>query len=226
MRRDKQFCGINVIAYYSSEIFKKSGFKIEAALCASLGFGAVNWIFAFPAVLTIDKIGRRRLLLLTFPVMAFFLVATGLAFLIPREWSNQQVRIGVIAAGIYLYTVVYSVGPGPVPFTYSAESYPTRVRAYGMSLATATTWAFNFILSFTWPSLLETFTPTGAFCYYGAWNVVGACAVLLLVRETKELSLEQLDQVFAVPTRVFVRGAFGRLGKRLAGRKGKRKGVE
>lgn len=56
-------------------------------------------------------------------------------------------RVACIALGIYLFGIVYSPGEGPVPFTYSAEAYPLYVRAYGMSLATATTWFFNFVLS-------------------------------------------------------------------------------
>ena len=64
-----------------------------------------------------------------------------------------------------------------------------------MSLATATTWFFNFVLSVTWPSLLQAFRPQGAFGWYAAWNVVGFVAVLLFLPETKEKTLEELDAV-------------------------------
>lgn len=66
-----------------------------------------------------------------------------------------------------------------------------------MSLATATTWFFNFVLSITYPSLQTAFTPTGAFGWYAGWNIVGFVAVLLFLPETKGLSLEELDQVFS-----------------------------
>lgn len=69
--------------------------------------------------------------------------------------------------------MVYSPGEGPVPFTYSAEAYPLYIRPIGMSLATATTWFFNFILSVTWPSLLQAFSPQGAFGWYAGWNIIG-----------------------------------------------------
>jgi hypothetical protein len=64
----QQFCGVNAIAYYSTEIFIQGGFSPQAALAASLGFGVVNWLFALPGMYTIDTFGRRNLLLTTFPV--------------------------------------------------------------------------------------------------------------------------------------------------------------
>ena len=74
----QQMCGINIIAFYSSTIFKGSGFNDFQALLASFGFGLINFIFAFPAIWTIDTFGRRALLLFTFPNMAWSLLAAGL----------------------------------------------------------------------------------------------------------------------------------------------------
>jgi hypothetical protein len=108
----------------------------------------------------------------------------------------------MIALGIYLFAIVYSPGAGPVPFTYSAEAYPLYVRSLGMSLATATTWLFNFTLAVTWPSMQRKFSTTGAFSWYAAWNIVGFFLTLLFVPETKGKTLEELDNVFSVPTRV------------------------
>lgn len=133
--------------------------------------------------------------------MSFFMFFTGFSFFIPDE-TKHTARIACIALGIYLFGVVYSPGEGPVPFTYSAEAYPLYVRAYGMSLATATTWFFNFILSITWPSLQTAFTTQGAFAWYGTWNIIGFVLVLLFLPETKGKTLEELDQVFSVPTRL------------------------
>ena len=132
----QQFCGVNVIAYYSSNIFSQSGFNPIQSLLASFGFGLINWLFAFPAVYTIDTFGRRNLLLTTFPLMALFLLMTGFAFWIPAE----KARLAVVALGIYLFGMAYSPGEGPVPFTYSAEAYPLPVRDIGMSLATSVLW--------------------------------------------------------------------------------------
>ncbi|KAF8317882.1 hypothetical protein DL93DRAFT_2165313 [Clavulina sp. PMI_390] len=192
----QQFCGVNVIAYYSSTIFQQGGFSVTSALLGSWGFGAVNFLFAIPAIYTIDTFGRRNLLLTTFPAMAVCLVITGAAFHIHAEHA----RIGVVCLGIYLYGCFYSPGEGPVPFTYSAEAFPLYIREVGMSWATAVCWLFNFVVALTFPRLLSAFTPMGAFFWYAAWNIVGFFLILLFVPETKSLSLEELDQVFNVPT--------------------------
>lgn len=192
----QQFCGVNVIVYFSSEIFREAGYSEVSALAASLGFGVINWLFALPAFYTIDTYGRRNLLLTTFPFMALFMFFTGFSFWIPEE---SPAHIGCIAVGIYLFGMVYSPGEGPVPFTYSAEAYPLYIRPIGMSLATATTWFFNSVLAVTWPSMLTAFRPQGAFSWYAAWNIISFFLVLFLVPETKEKTLEELDAVFDVP---------------------------
>ncbi|KAF4265820.1 hypothetical protein KXV68_003707 [Aspergillus fumigatus] len=195
----QQLCGVNVIAYYSSEIFIKVT-SARNALATSFGWGVVNWLFAIPAVYTIDTFGRRNLLLTTFPLMALAWFFTGFSFYIPASEHNNA-QLACVALGLYLFGVVYSVGEGPVPFTYSAEAYPLYVRSYGMALATATTWLFNFLLAITWPSLHDSFKDQGAFCWYAAWNLIGFVLVLLFMPETKGKTLEELDQVFSVPTR-------------------------
>ncbi|KAI1906475.1 hypothetical protein LOZ61_006660 [Ophidiomyces ophidiicola] len=202
----QQFCGVNVIAYYSSEVFLDAGFSQISALSASLGFGMINWLFAIPAIYTIDTFGRRNLLLVTVPLMGVFLLLTGFSFWIPAD-TLPGARVGCVALGMYLFGVVYSPGQGPVPFTYSAEAYPLYVRAYGMALATATTWFFNWLLAITWPSLLRAFSPQGAFGWYAAWNMVGFVLILLFLPETKGKTLEELDQVFSVPTHLHAKWA-------------------
>ncbi|KAJ5137115.1 hypothetical protein N7448_005669 [Penicillium atrosanguineum] len=199
----QQFCGVNVIAYYSSEIFLEANFSPASALAASFGWGVINWLFAIPAIYTIDTFGRRNLLLSTFPLMSLAMFFTGFSFWIPE--TLHAARTGCIALGIYLFGVVYSPGEGPVPFTYSAEAYPLYVRSYGMALATATTWFFNFVLGVTWPSLRNAFTAQGGFAWYAGWNIIGWWLVLLFMPETKNKTLEELDQVFSVPTRFHAR---------------------
>lgn len=194
----QQFCGINVIAYYSSTIFKNTGFSTRDSLIASWGFGMLNWVFAVPAFFMIDRFGRRTLLLFSFPLMAGFLLMAGFAFWIPEH--ERGARVGVISLGIYLFTIVYSSSEGPVPFTYSAECASLKVRDVTMSTATAVCWFFNFVLSLTWPSLLKAFKPQGAFGWYAAWNMIGFFLVLWLLPETKGLTLEELDRVFDVTT--------------------------
>jgi MFS family permease len=103
----QQFSGINAIAFYSSTIFSEAGYSTRACLLASLGYGLVTFVFAFPAIWTMDTFGRRNLLLFTFPNMAWCLLAAGCCFLIPAESSA---RVPLIAFFIYLFGVFY--GPG------------------------------------------------------------------------------------------------------------------
>lgn len=104
-------------------------------------------------------VGRRTLLLFTFPQMAWTLLGAGLCFLIPE--SAGLVRIGLIAFFIYLFTAFYSPGGGPIPWTYSAEVFPLAQREQGMAFAVATCMFWGSLLSITFPRLLQAFTPTG-----------------------------------------------------------------
>ncbi|KAJ0290720.1 hypothetical protein CBS470a_003764 [Colletotrichum nupharicola] len=96
----QQMCGINIIAFYSSTIFKEAGTSEFNALLASFGFGMVNFLFAWPAIWTIDTFGRRSLLLGTFPMMAWTLLAAGLCTLIP---GTGGVHLGLVALFVYLF---------------------------------------------------------------------------------------------------------------------------
>ncbi|RSH77572.1 uncharacterized protein EHS24_003132 [Apiotrichum porosum] len=195
----QQMCGINIMAFYSSTIFSEGGSTDTEALYASIGFGALNFVFALPAVFTIDTFGRRSLLLATFPNMCWTLLAGGLCFLI----EDQQIRTGLVALFVYLFTIAYSVGEGPVPFMYSAEVFPLVQREQGMSWSVAWNNAWGAVLALTFPRLLRALTPTGAFGFYAGMNAVAFVWIYLWVPETKQLTLEELDQVFSVPTAQF-----------------------
>ena len=95
------------MAFYSSTVFEQAGYSVKSSLTASMGFGLVLFFFALPAVYTMDTFGRRNLLLVTFPNMAWCLLAAGLCFLMPE---SNGARIPCIAFFIYLFTAFY--GPG------------------------------------------------------------------------------------------------------------------
>ncbi|OBW68124.1 MAG: Amidohydrolase 2 [Aureobasidium pullulans] len=194
----QQMCGINIIAFYSSSVFVKAGSSTLTALLASFGFGLVNFVFAFPAVWTIDTFGRRALLLFTFPQMAWTLLAAGLCFQIP---ADSKAHLGLISLFIFLFAAFYSPGEGPIPFTYSAEVFPLSHREVGMAWAVSTCLFWAAVLSLTWPRMEAVMGSTGAFCFYTGLNLLAFCLIFLFVPETKQRTLEELDQVFAVPTR-------------------------
>jgi len=194
----QQMCGINIIAFYSSTVFANAGASVTGALFASWGFGLINFIFAWPAVWTIDTFGRRALLLFTFPNMCWTLLAAGFCFWIPQ---SSNAHLGLIAFFIYLFDAFYSPGEGPVPFTYSAEVFPLSHREVGMSWAVATNNFWASVLSLTFPRMLRAMKPQGAFGFYAALNAVAFVMIFLWLPETKQRTLEELDYVFAVPTR-------------------------
>ncbi|KAK4698740.1 hypothetical protein P7C70_g7528, partial [Phenoliferia sp. Uapishka_3] len=221
----QQMCGINIVAFYSSTVFVEAGLSTRKALYASLGFGAINFVFAFPALFTIDTFGRRSLLLATFPNMAWSLLAVGFSFLIPDgpDGFATPAKLGCIAVFIYIFAAFYSVGEGPVPFTYAAEVFPLAQREQGMAWAVATSVAsrsfsdsiflpsrnrrclfWAAVLSMTFPTMLSALTPTGAFGAYAAFNMIAFVMIFFLLPETKLRTLEELDQVFSVPTGRFM----------------------
>ncbi|KAI0517432.1 sugar transporter-domain-containing protein [Xylaria bambusicola] len=197
----QQLCGINIIAFYSSTVFQEAGFSQFQALLASFGFGAVNWLFAFPAFWTIDTFGRRSLLLFTFPQMTWTLLAAGLSTLIPM---HNPARLGLVALFVFLFAAFYSPGEGPVPFTYSAEVFPLSHREVGMGFAVATCLGWAAVLGITFPFILGRLGTVGAFGLYAGFNVLAFFMIFFLVPETKQRTLEELDYVFAVPTSKFI----------------------
>jgi hypothetical protein len=96
----QQFCGVNIIAYYSSSIFRDAGFSESQALLTSMGTGITNFVFAVPAIYTIDTFGRRNLLLTTFPLMGLCLLWCGMSFFLPLQTDGKPTpeRLGSIAA--------------------------------------------------------------------------------------------------------------------------------
>jgi len=199
----QQMCGINIIAFYSSTIFVQAGASPTTALLASWGFGLVNFTFAWPAVWTIDTFGRRALLLFTFPNMCWTLLAAGFCFYIPE--TNHSGRLGGIAFFIYLFDAFYSPGEGPVPFTYSAEVFPLSHREVGMAFAVATNNFWASVLSISLPRMLRAFQPVGVFGFYAGMNFLAFWMIFLWLPETKQRTLEELDYVFAVPTRTHMK---------------------
>ncbi|KAJ6789163.1 hypothetical protein PWT90_03287 [Aphanocladium album] len=205
----QQMCGINIIAFYSSTIFAQSGVSAYNALWASFGFGLINFLFAWPAVWTIDTFGRRALLIFTFPNMFWTLLVAGLCFLIDKDLEHSTARIAAVATFVYLFGAFYSPGEGPVPFMYSAEVFPLSHREVGMSWAVATNNFWGAILSLTFPRMLRAMTPTGAFGFYAGMNLVALALIFCFVPETKQKSLEELDYVFGVSTRAHTKYQLG-----------------
>lgn len=185
------------MAFYSSTIFVDAGFSSSVALLVSWGFGLTMVVFAVPALYTIDRWGRRTLLLSTFPHMFWTLLATGFSF----DISDATGRLAAVALFIFIFVAFYSPGEGPCAFVYSAEVFPLSHREVGMSWAVATNNFWAAVLSLTFPRMLRAFGPTASFGFYAGLNIVALTAIFLFLPETKGKTLEELDYVFAISTR-------------------------
>lgn len=190
---------MNVIVYYSGEAFRRTKhIPAQKILLYSLGFGIINFVFALPAFYTIDTLGRRSLLLITFPFLALFQLLTAMAFVGKntdaqstgnlstgsqstgsQSTGSQSGNSGITETaqwplaivGMYLFGVAYSPGEGPVPFVYSAESMPLYIRDLGMGCVTSINWFFNWLIAITAPQFFQAFQSWGAFLWYSIWCV-------------------------------------------------------
>ncbi|KAH7131316.1 hypothetical protein EDB81DRAFT_696698 [Dactylonectria macrodidyma] len=194
----QQLSGINIMAFYSSTVFAAAGYSTKQCLLASMGFGLVTFIFAFPAVYMMDTFGRRNLLLFTFPNMAWCLFAAGFCFLMS---TDSSARVPLIAFFVYLFGAFYGPGMGPLPSIYFSEAFPLSHREMGSAFTICVNNAVGSTLTLTFPSLLARLGPTGAFCFYAGLNILAFSVIFFLIPETKQRTLEELDYIFGVPTR-------------------------
>ncbi|KAM3514448.1 hypothetical protein MY11210_001892 [Beauveria gryllotalpidicola] len=202
----QQLSGFNSLMYFSATIFTLVGFR--SPTLASLSVAVTNFIFTGIALVLIDRIGRRRILLYSLPFMVcgLLLASLGFSFLTldvspnashddapppaqGRSSSNSSAA-GLILLSIILYVSSYAIGLGNVPWMQS-ELFPTAVRSLGSGVATATNWSANFVVGLTFLPLMELLTPPWTFALYAGVCAVGEALVWLIYPETAGLSLEE-----------------------------------
>ncbi|KAI1099970.1 hypothetical protein F4804DRAFT_349004 [Jackrogersella minutella] len=203
----QQLCGINIFAFYSGSLFSNvlGDGGTSLPMVYSLAFGAINFVFGLPAIRTIDTLGRRKWLVLTLPVMGLFLMAAALATLISHHDPKSRARAGCIALFVFLFTAAYSPGMGPIPFTLASESFPLSHREAGCSFAIAINLLFAGLIQMFFPRVYSGLKDGGSLGLFAGLNFLAFVLVFLFVEETKRRSLEDLDLIFAVRKRDFVR---------------------
>jgi len=191
----QQVTGINVFLYYAPEIFKKLGVGTNTALLQTVIVGAVNLTFTVVAIWTVDKLGRKPLMIVGAAGMGISLYALGFAAYAQKveAWALLFV-LGYIAC--------FALSLGPVVWVVLSEIFPTKIRGRAMAIATLCLWAANFVVSQTFPMMNEnpwlvaTFHHGFPFWIYGALCGVTVLFVWQCIPETKGKSLEQIERMW------------------------------
>lgn len=206
----QQLCGFNSLMYFSATIFQLLGFR--SPTLTSLSVAGTNFLFTIAAFNLIDRLGRRRILLLTIPFMVAALVLCAGAFSLihlPTEKSGFHARdlaqtpagdsvprlpaVGILAA-MLLYVSSYAMGLGPVPWQQS-ELFPLSVRSLGSSLATGTNWLCNTVVGLTFLPMMDLIGPSWTFVCYAGVCAGGWVAVYWIYPETMGLGLEEVGEL-------------------------------
>jgi major inositol transporter-like SP family MFS transporter len=186
-----QITGINTIIYFAPSTFQATGFGASASILATAGVGVVLVVGTILAIMVIDRLGRRSMLLIAFAGMGVSLGLMGLAYLLP----NLSGVVGWLAiACVTVYIAFFSFGLGAVIWVVVSEIYPLTVRGSGMAMATTGHWVANFVVSLTYLSLIQAIGETFTLWLYAVMCVGAFLFCYFLVPETKGRSLEEIEE--------------------------------
>lgn len=190
----QQLTGINVVLYYAPKIFQNTGTGLDVSLLQTVLVGAVNLIFTTIAIFTVDRLGRKPLLLLGGSIMGLSMAAIGFTF--------YAERMGIMALiFILVYIAGFAMSWGPVMWVVLSEIFPNSIRG-AMSIATATVWITDLIISWSFPVLddnswlIEKFHHGFAYWLYAVICLAAVVFVWRLVPETKGKTLEQIEKLW------------------------------
>ncbi|AMO83335.1 sugar porter family MFS transporter [Obesumbacterium proteus] len=190
----QQWCGINVIFNYAQEIFASAGFDINSTLKSIVATGLINLIFTIIALPLVDKLGRRKLMLLGAAGLTIIYVLIAGAYALGI--MGLPVLLLVLAA-----IAIYALTLAPVTWVLLSEIFPNRVRGMAMSVGTLALWIACFLLTYTFPLLNANLGASGSFLLYGIICALGFVFVLRSVPETKGVTLEALEHQLAGSTK-------------------------
>ena len=183
----QQWCGINSIFNYAEEIFRAAGYDISTVLKNIAWTGSVNLLFTFVALGTVDRAGRRPLMLLGAAGLA--VIYTVMGFCYAQHVQGLPVLLLVLAA-----IGCYAMSLAPVTWVVISEIFPNRIRGAAMSVAVSALWIACFLLTYTFPILNAKLGPAGTFWLYAAICVAGFLFIFAKLPETKGKTLEQIER--------------------------------
>jgi len=184
----QQFVGINVALYYAPRIFESMGAAKDASMLQTVVMGLINVIFTVIAILTVDKWGRKPLLMVGSVGMAIGMFAiSALAYF-------QIIGISTLIF-IIIYTASFMMSWGPICWVLISEIFPNKIRGRAVAIAVVAQWAANYLISSTYPFMMEF---SGAFTYgfYGVMSVLSFVFVWKMIPETKGKSLEEIEKIW------------------------------
>jgi SP family xylose:H+ symportor-like MFS transporter len=184
----QQFVGINVALYYAPRIFESMGAAKDASMLQTVAMGLVNVIFTVVAIMTVDKWGRKPLLMVGSIGMAVGMIAIGLL-------SFMEI-IGISTlVFIIIYTASFMMSWGPICWVLISELFPNKIRGKAIAIAVAAQWAANYFISSTYPAMME-FSGGLTYWFYGLMSILSFFFVWKMVPETKGKTLEEVEEIW------------------------------
>lgn len=182
----QQWSGTNIIFNYAQEVFQAAGYGISDMLMNIVVTGIANLVFTFIAIYTVERLGRKTLMLIGAGGLAGIYTLLGISYFFDFKGIVMIVFI-VLAIGLYAMSL------GPITWVLLSEIFPNRVRGVAMAVCTACLWIASFLLTYTFPFLNASLGTGGAFILYMIICLAGFFFVLRYVPETKGKSLEELE---------------------------------
>ncbi|MBN1599744.1 MAG: D-xylose transporter XylE [Bacteroidales bacterium] len=184
----QQFVGINVALYYAPRIFESMGSAKDASMLQTVIMGVVNVVFTVVAILTVDRWGRKPLLMVGSVGMAIGMFAIGaLSFM-------NVIGISTLVF-IIIYTASFMMSWGPICWVLISEIFPNKIRGRAVAIAVAAQWAANYFISSTYPAMME-FSGGMTYSFYGLMSILSFIFVWRMVPETKGKTLEEMEKLW------------------------------
>jgi len=183
----QQWCGINVIFNYAQEVFAAAGYGVSGIMFNIVITGIVNVLFTFVAIYTVDRFGRRILMLIGAGGLAGIYTVLGLGYFLKSTGVHMLILV-VSAIGCYAMSLA------PITWVVISEIFPNRIRGAAMSVAVFSLWIGCTALTLTFPYLKGGLGAHGAFWLYGAICIIGFVVILAKLPETKGKSLEDIER--------------------------------
>ena len=183
----QQAIGINAVLYYAPRIFENAGAE-GGGMMQTVIMGIVNIVFTLVAIFTVDKFGRKPLLIVGSIGMAFGAFAVALC-------DSMAIKGIFPVLSVIVYAAFFMMSWGPICWVLIAEIFPNTIRGKAVAIAVAFQWIFNYIISSTFPALYD-FSPMFAYSLYGVICVIAAIFVWRWVPETKGKTLEDMSKLW------------------------------